>query len=131
MNIPTVGSFVEVNVRFRNANLFTYKEKPFDDFLLSGEIIKNERWIPADSFMLQTGNPKHPISVITLKNVTSIQVLKGSDKKNKLRKFKVSGKHTHTVLLASNHYSCDCIGFKYHAKCKHIEAVKKSLQSKT
>lgn len=45
------------------------------------------------------------------------------------RIFKVKSKdNTYTVLLKDNNYSCDCIGFGYRGKCKHIDAVAKKQQ---
>jgi hypothetical protein len=35
-----------------------------------------------------------------------------------------SGK-TYNVLLQDGNYSCNCVGFGYRGKCKHVEQVKK------
>jgi hypothetical protein len=123
MKIPNIDSFVEVTTRYRNINYFSDQE--YEYHTTRGKVVRNDKWVGADCFSVLTGNPKFPVSVVSLKRVTDIKILAGSQ--SKIRQFKVTGSKTYTVSLSGNHYSCECIGFKYYAKCKHISAVKKTL----
>lgn len=129
-NLPTVGSTVQVTTRHQNSFIFTYQSQPFIERTRVGVVVKNDRGMPADCFSVNTGDAIYPISVISVKNVIDLKILTGE--KTSLRKFKVKGKNgAYMVILSGEQYSCDCIGFKYHHKCKHIDAVKNSMKSKT
>lgn len=48
--------------------------------------------------------------------------------KSGIRIFKVvSGNHDYKIEVNGDRLSCTCIGYGYRGKCKHIEAVKKTL----
>ena len=49
-------------------------------------------------------------------------------KNSRVFKVKSKGKQ-YTVILNNNQYNCNCIGFEYRRKCKHVEAVAKKQQS--
>lgn len=123
MKIPNIDSTVEVKTRYLKT--FFRGDGAYEYFTLKGKVVKNEKWVNANSFTVYTGNPKFPKSVISLNTVVDIKLLSGSSLD--IRQFKVTGSKTYTVSLSGNHYSCECIGFKYHAKCRHIEAVKNTL----
>ena len=116
--VPTIGSDIEVSCKF-----YTGPCK------FAGTVIKPYKWLSADEFCLQTGNKEFPISVINLKSIVDLKILNGST--TKTRKFKVKGSKgdEYLVTLSDNHYSCHCIGFKYHSKCKHITSVKNKITS--
>ena len=116
--VPTIGSDIEVSCKF-----YTGPCK------FAGTVIKPYKWLSADEFCLQTGNKEFPISVINLKSIIDLKILNGST--TKTRKFKVKGSKgdEYLVTLSDNHYSCHCIGFKYHSKCKHITSVKNKITS--
>jgi|APGre2960657423_1045063.scaffolds.fasta_scaffold33682_3 hypothetical protein len=121
--IPTVGSEVEVTVRYPNYNYFTSNCQPFNDTLYKGVVVKNAKWIAQDCFCVKTDNKLYPLSIINLSKVHGIKILKGDVAK--IRKFKVLGTkgHTYLITLSNGHYTCHCIGFQYHNKCKHITKV--------
>ena len=116
--VPTIGSDIEVSCKFYTGPC---------NFV--GTVIKPYKWLSADEFCLQTGNKEFPISVINLKYIIDLKILNGSTIKT--RKFKVKGSKgdEYLVTLSDNHYSCHCIGFKYHSKCKHITSVKNKIIS--
>ena len=116
--VPTIGSDIEVSCKFYTGPC---------NFV--GTVIKPYKWLSADEFCLQTGNKEFPISVINLKSIIDLKILNGST--TKTRKFKVKGSKgdEYLVTLSDNHYSCHCIGFKYHSKCKHITSVKNKITS--
>jgi len=114
-NLPSVGSTITVNCQYIT------KSATF-----TGVVVKPYRWLSADEFCLQTSNKEFPVSVINLTNVVDMKILNGTV--TKTRKFKVAGsKGEYLVTLSNEHYSCSCIGFKYHNKCKHITKVKEKL----
>ena len=114
-SLPSVGSTITVNCQYIT------KSTTF-----IGVVVDPYRWLDADEFCLQTGNKEFPVSVINLKNVVDLKILKGSA--TAIRKFKVAGtKGEYIVTLSGKHFSCGCIGFKYYNKCKHITKVKEKL----
>ena len=116
--IPSVGSTITVDC------CYITKSSTF-----TGVVVNPYRWLSADEFCLQTDNKEFPVSVINLANVVDMKILNGSA--TKTRKFKVKGSKgdEYLVTLSDNHYSCHCIGFKYHSKCKHITSVKNKITS--
>jgi hypothetical protein len=114
--VPTIGSDIEVSCKFYTG---------VSEF--AGTVITPYKWLSADEFCLQTGNKAFPISVINLKSVVDLKIIKGST--TKTRKFKIKGSkdHEYLVTLVNDNYSCSCIGFKYHSKCKHITKVKETI----
>lgn len=116
-NIPTPNSFVKVTAKYRNIRYDS--DSPFYYVTQKGKVIKSPKWVPADCFSIETDNPDFPISVINMKYVDSIDYISGNS--CEVKKVDV-GKYI--VLQNGNSYSCNCIGFKYHSKCKHITSVK-------
>lgn len=128
MKIPSIDSSVEVTTKYRNTYIFSNEE--FMYYTTRGRVIPNARWIDGESFSVQTNNPKNPVSIISTKNVHKMVVLSGNT--IPIRKFQVKGsKGKYMIIKNNNHYSCECIGFKYTSKCKHITAVIKSLTKST
>lgn len=114
-NIPTVGSNIKVTCQFYTG------EASFE-----GVVVKPYKWLQEGEFCLQTGNKQFPISVINLKSIKDIVILTGSTSKIKTFKVKGSKNHEYIVTLSDKHYSCSCIGFKYHNKCKHVAEVQQN-----
>jgi hypothetical protein len=115
-SLPNIGSTISVNCQYYTGSV------KFD-----GVVVNPYRWLGADEFCLQTDNKTFPVSVINLANVVDLKIVKGST--TTIRKFKVKGSKNdeYIVTLSGEHYSCPCIGFKYHNKCKHITKVKNKL----
>ena len=97
-------------------------------YTYKGVVVPNQRWVSADSFCLKTDNPNYPISIISSNNVFRLEIIKGAKQLTSVRKFRVKGKHEYIVTLSGKNYSCTCVGFKFHSKCKHIDAVKDSIK---
>jgi hypothetical protein len=124
MNIPMPNSVVSVTTKYRNISYYSKDE--FKYLTKKGKVIKSPKWVSADSFCIETGDPKFPVSVIKMTQVTNIELVTGES--ISVRKFKVeSKKGTYNVSVSGDHFSCDCIGFKYHSKCKHVTAVKEKI----
>jgi len=77
-----------------------------------------------DRLIVETGNPKHPVSMIKLSNIESLDIVSGG--KVNFQEFPVEGSKgkMYNVKKSGDHYSCDCTGFQYHGSCKHIKLVK-------
>lgn len=122
MNIPSVGSKISVTVRHKP--VYLYATQPWDEKTYVGMVVKSAKWVDAESFTLQTDDTQFPVKIIHSGKVHSLKILSGGISLN-TRKFQVEGKGgTYIVTQTGKQYSCTCVGFKYHSKCKHITAVK-------
>jgi hypothetical protein len=113
--VPTIGSKVRVQTQYSDNKIFT-----------SQGIVVPSIFKDPTTFAVQTGNPRHPVSEITLKYVKSIDVLSGSMKAlaSEFKAWKVKSKDkVYLVTRTKARYECNCIGFQYNKKCKHITAV--------
>lgn len=65
---------------------------------------------------------------IKVRNI-ELERLSGKSIKDNTRIFKVKSKDKeYNVELTDSHYTCTCTGFNFRGKCKHIDAVVKTLQ---
>jgi uncharacterized protein YegP (UPF0339 family) len=78
-------------------------------------LIRNGEWIPVPvgSRLSDYPEPKVERKPVIVPVATEFKV-----KSSKPGKF-------YTVVRSGNHYSCDCQGYTYRAKCRHIEEAKK------
>lgn len=115
LSVPTIGSKVRVKTQYTDSRIFT------SEGIVVPSIFKDPT-----TFAVQTGNPAHPVSEITLKYVKSIEILSGSMKAldSEFKAWKIKSKDKiYLVTRAKARYNCTCIGFQYNKKCKHIAAV--------
>ena len=124
IQIPSANSIVKVTVSFRNINYYTSETKPFDQSIIEGVVVNNPKWADANSVTIETGNKDFPVSIISIKNITKVDIIKGSTS-DSTKYFNIQGSKgsTYVVSVRENQYSCTCTGFKYHGKCKHGEEV--------
>lgn len=126
MELPTVGSIVEVTTKYPNTYYYTYKQQPFVYRKVVGRVVQNDKWASADTISVSTGNIDHPVSRVSLEFIDTIKIVEGKLQSNKYQQFPVAGSKgkMYNVLKNGSQYSCDCTGFKYHNRCKHIDSVK-------
>ncbi len=126
MELPTVGSIVEVTTKYPNTYYYTYKQQPFVYRKVVGRVVQNDKWAGADMISVSTGDVNHPISRVSLDFIDGIEIVEGKLQSIKYQQFPVAGSKgkMYTVSKNGNHYSCDCTGYKYHNRCKHIDSVK-------
>ncbi len=124
IQIPSANSIVKVTASFRNINYYTSESKPFDESIIEGVVVNNPKWVDANSITIETGNKDFPVSIISIKNIKKVDIIKGSTS-DSTKYFNVQGSKgsTYVVSVRENQYSCTCTGFKYHGKCKHGEEV--------
>ena len=124
IQIPSANSIVKVTASFRNINYYTSESKPFDESIIEGVVVNNPKWVDADSITIETGNKDFPVSIISIKNIKKVDIIKGSTS-DSTKYFNIQGSKgsTYVVSVRENQYSCTCTGFKYHGKCKHGEEV--------
>ena len=124
IQIPSANSVVKVSVSFRNINYYTSKTNPFNEFEVEGVVVNNSKWTDANSITIETGNKDFPVSIIPIKNIKKVDIIKGSTS-DSTKYFNVQGSKgsTYVVSVREGQYSCTCTGFKYHGKCKHGEEV--------
>lgn len=129
MQLPTIGSHVEVITESININYFTMLDMPFVRNIIRGVVVKNPNWLEADYFTVKTGNKDFPMSMVSSKRVKDIKIIQGSTDDTKHFNVKGSKGDEYIVSLRGNHYSCTCVGFKFNNKCKHIEGIKNAKKS--
>jgi len=129
MQLPTIGSHVEVTTESPNINYFTMLDMPFVRNIIRGVVVKNPNWLEADYFTIKTGNKDFPMSMVSSNRVKEIKIIQGSTDDTKHFNVKGSKGDEYIVSLRENHYSCTCVGFKFNNKCKHIEGIKNAKKS--
>ena len=66
---------------------------------------------------------------VKVRNI-ELERLSGKTIKSNTRVFKVkSNTKEYSVELDNSYYTCTCTGFSFRGRCKHIDAVAKTLQS--
>lgn len=111
---PSVGSHIRVQTKFG---------------LREGTVVPNERWDKADTFCM-TGDQYIAVRNIALVNVLHIEYVRGAPSKSAVRAFRVKstdGKREYMVTVRGDKFDCNCTGFTYHHKCKHVEGVKRKI----
>ena len=124
LSVPSIGSVVTVTTKVRS--WFLNNEQDILNVTV-GKVIKNPTWLGADYFCVDTGFVKHPIAMINIKRVESIKMSNGV--KLQIQDFPVVGSKgkMYTVKKSNGSYSCNCTGFEFHGKCKHIQLVKEDV----
>ncbi len=129
IQIPKIGTYVKVTTE--HPDIFIFSKNKNRKNITIGQIVPNDKFDPIDSFCITTGKPEFPIAVIALRNVVSIEVskkiLKQKIQKTLPKTWKVRSskkKDYYTVMLDNNFWSCSCIGFQYHRRCKHVKLIK-------
>lgn len=125
--LPEVGSIVEVTTRHKSHHYFSSEE--FEEYTYLGVVIQNPKWIEFNSFALTTGNPDVDYHIVSANNVVDIQYLEGYpgrelNKSSSVETFKIKD---YTVTKNKSSYSCTCVGYHYHRKCKHITQIVEQL----
>jgi hypothetical protein len=122
-HVPKPGSVVEVITHLRS--IYYFSTVPYDEFHYVGVVIDSPKWIEHNSFALATGDTEVEFHVISPDSVVGIQYLEGEPGREivipqKTEFFKIKD---YTVTRSKSGYSCTCVGYKYHKKCKHILQV--------
>ena len=127
-----VGSEVVVVTKFPESYLFSKEKFRYDTF--RGVVVSSERWLQPHEFNIKTGNPRYPVSTISLKNVDKIEFLQGGYAEipvnRATRQYKVSSKSTgksYIVTVSDTKVTCNCPGFVYRRYCKHSAAVAEKI----
>ena len=123
-SVPSVGSLVTVTTK--HASWVIGKEATVIGKVI-GKVVKNPNWLGAEYFCVETGNKNHPISMVHTKNVEAVKLTNGI--KLQIQDFPVVGSKgkLYTVKKSNGSYSCNCTGFEFHGKCKHIQLVKEDV----
>lgn len=122
--MPKLDSVVEVTTRYRTNTFFADKQG-YQYFRTKGKVVVAPKGTSADSFAVFSENR---LAVINLGKVVDILYLTG--KSIDIQSYIVKGKGgQYQVIRNGQEYSCTCIGFKYHSKCKHINEIKESLKN--
>jgi hypothetical protein len=77
-----------------------------------------------------TGDEHIRVRNIALRNVVQIEYIKGEPLRDAVRAFRVKStdkKREYIVTVRGNKFDCNCVGFTYHHKCKHSDAVRRKI----
>lgn len=131
--MPRVGSVVRVTTRWPNINLFTRKEKPFEEFVKQGAVVRGDMLDGPDTFRLLTGNKNYPVSIVSLSAVVGLEFVKGKGDEvqgpsNHTKSAVVKGsvdkktgkQKEYTVTRRGDTWFCPCDGFHFRKKCGHL-----------
>jgi len=124
MKIPTPGSTITVTTRYPSIQ-YGVDEK-YDTHHLSGTVVPSERWFDADWFALKTNAPGYPVSIISTKNVVEIDGVEfvqeeAQPARDVMYTYQGSADTPYAIVQSGgDSWSCDCPGFAYRRKCKHI-----------
>lgn len=126
---PKIGSIIKVTTRYPETYIFS--KNKFRNYVTAGQVVENDRFTPVGCFSITTGRKEYPVAIIALRNVWKVEeagkTLKASIKKAAPKTWKVkssNGKETYNVVNNAGSWSCTCVGFQYHRRCKHIIAKK-------
>lgn len=129
ISMPKVGSIIKVTTRYPEINIFSKNKWQY--LVTAGQVVENDRFTPTGSFSITTGRKEYPVAIIAIRNVIEIEsagkTLKASVKKTMPKVWKVKssrGNEIYTVTNNAGSWSCTCVGFQYHRRCKHILAKK-------
>lgn len=127
---PKIGSIVKVTTRYPETYLFS-KEK-YKYVITAGQVVANDRLTPVGYFSMTTGRKEYPVAMIAIHNVVKIETPTKTQtqniKKSSAKTYKVKssrGNEVYTVTNNAGAWSCTCVGYQYHRRCKHILGLQK------
>jgi hypothetical protein len=120
-----IGEKVEILVKDADLNLASKTGIKY--FTLSGIVQRSAHYDPPETIRLFTANKDFPVSVVRLKNIVEVSGKKISLEKTDSQTWEVKGSKgaTYTVSRIGSDYSCNCVGFQYRRKCKHVSEIAK------
>lgn len=133
-----VGETVTVIVRHRSNLLPSMFPNRPTTKTYTGKVVPSEVWDQPDTVNLTTDNRDFPVRTISFQNLISVN---GVDftftpstgkvvEKPKDRVFEVLGSKGDKYLvtiLADGSRKCNCPGFGYRGKCRHVEMVRSEI----
>ena len=126
--LPQVGSQVRVTTRHRNYNLLITGEHV--DFTYEGTVGPSHKFLAADSFVLNTpSSPQFNKREIHIGHVVKLEYLDGRAATKTLSSnhtwtVKGSKGDVYTVTKIGTTVTCNCTGFQFRRKCKHLDIAK-------
>lgn len=123
MNTPQVGQTISVVVPNDTPALPSLFPNQPETRTLTGTVLPSYNWLSPDQFCLSSTDDFHPIRVITMRRVLSIDGAKIEQTINAPRIVTIKGSKgdLHIVTLHSSRNECSCLGFSYRKHCSHID----------
>jgi hypothetical protein len=119
------GDVVELTVKERDIHIDAIAEFKFS--VLRGTVQRSAHYDPPETVRLFTADLRFPVSVISLKNIVEVSGKSVNLEKTDSQTWEVKGSKgaTYTVTRIGSDYTCNCVGFQYRKKCKHVDGVTK------
>lgn len=124
MKIPTLDSIIEVTVHDPFAVAQIPPSAPTRVYF--GRVLPPDRWLNEYQFNI-TGDAHWPIRTLDCRNISSMKILKGTDKiinvENTTWKITGSKGTEYLVSKSMQGFKCTCPGFEFRKNCRHISQV--------
>ena len=122
VSIPQPGSQIEIDV----ADPIAPRQIPPgpDQRTLRGEVIPGYRWLTDREFCM-TGDRDWPVRVINIANVRKIRIVSGTSRtvQTDIKTYSISGSggNHYAVTRSPAGWNCQCKGFQFRGRCRHIQ----------
>ena len=115
-----IGEQVKITTRHRSNYLFS--KTGYDERVVEGTVVKTPQWVEYDAVAIKTNNKDFPLSIVALDKIVGYDasVIPSTVKTYKV----VSGANTYVVTVDGKSVSCNCVGFQFRRRCKHLEMYK-------
>jgi hypothetical protein len=124
MKVPTMGSKVVVNMRYRQGSAMIPVQSVIEKF--EGTVLLPFKWLNDRQFCM-SGDKNIPVRVMSMDIIDSIEMISGAlksvDTDTKFWIVNGSKGSKYTVSRNSTHWNCTCTGFTFRKTCKHVSEL--------
>lgn len=123
--LPAINQPIEVTMKTPSCNLFNKDGFVIDKVV--GVLKRSERWDPPSTIRIFVGADMVPNRVIKLDRIIEISGNAVDLTKHDIQTWEVAGSKgsKYTVTRTGNNYRCNCVGFQFRKRCKHIDETTK------
>jgi hypothetical protein len=126
VQVPTVGSRIKIELIDRFSPNMIPPGPRHREF--EGEVLPSYRWLTDREFCI-TGDDAWPVRVINMANVQNIVIQSGSTTtvQTSTQTYHIAGSKgaAYTVTRSAAGWHCQCKGFEFRGRCRHIEEAQK------
>lgn len=126
IQIPTVGSEIEIDLVDHIGPGMIPPRPGLKTF--RGEVLPSYRWLTDREFCM-TGDDAWPVRVINIANLRNLRITAGSTKtvNTSTKTYTIAGSKgaSYIVTRSAAGWNCQCKGFEFRGRCRHIEEAQK------